>query len=281
MKKIIRVFSLLLSALAFGGCANDYGHQMALARTALNAEGGLAGRSTDMNQMPITTKKAEFMLSFDDGPLPDATGRVLDALTALRTVDGRQVKAGFFLLADAPDDFWQRRIYYSPYEVWTNKGSIAKYPKITQRINQSGHIIGSHTAHHSWFQWPWLDTPDAMLNEFTEWEAVSKPVLGQLNPRMFRPPYLIVTESVRETARKLDYKIVMGEMAGDAIPGMEVEDIKKKTSSILAAWSKPYPCVLIFHDIFPVTYEHLYEIVSNLQKQGFSLVNFDTGRLGV
>ena len=58
----------------------------------------------------ITTKRAEFMLSFDDGPLPE-TERVLDILATLKAIDGTPVKAGFFLLANAPDEFWQQRIY--------------------------------------------------------------------------------------------------------------------------------------------------------------------------
>ncbi len=226
----------------------------------------------------ITTKSAEFMLSFDDGPLPQ-TGRVLDILARLRAIDGTPVKAGFFLLADAPDEFWQRRRYYAPYELWPNKGSIAKYPKIARRIKQTGHTIGNHSTHHAWFQWPWLDTPETVLSEFTEWEAISKLALGASNTRLFRPPYFILTTNVRETAKRLGYQIVMGESVGDATPGVTVDVIKQKTESILAAWTKPYPCLLVFHDTRPTTYQHLDEIVSNLQHQGFRLVHFDPKRL--
>ena len=42
------------------------------------------------------TKSTEFMLSFDDGPLPVSTGRVLDILATLKAIDGTPVKAGFF-----------------------------------------------------------------------------------------------------------------------------------------------------------------------------------------
>ncbi|MDD5410283.1 MAG: polysaccharide deacetylase family protein [Methylobacter sp.] len=225
------------------------------------------------------TKKTEFMLSFDDGPMPDTTDRVLDILATLKATDGNPVKAGFFLLADAPDEFWQRRVYYAPYELWTDKGSIAKYPKVARRIKQAGHTIGNHTTHHSWFRWPWLDTEESVLSEITEWEAIAKPTLGPLNKRLFRPPYFILTKNVLETTRRLGYQIVMGESVGDATPGMTVDEIKEKTQSILAAWSKPYPCVLTFHDNRPATYEHLDEIVSNLQQQGFRLVHFDSERL--
>ncbi len=224
-------------------------------------------------------KRAEFMLSFDDGPAPYATGRVLEILAKLRAVDGRPVKAGFFLLANPPDEFWQDRFYYAPYEFWTNKGSIAKYPKVAGLIKQAGHTIANHTAHHAWFQWPWLGTPEAVISEFIEWETISKPVLGASDTKLFRPPYLVVTKNVRETAKRLGYQIVMGEPVGDTIPGITVNEIKQKTQSILAAWNKPYPCVLIFHDIRPATYEHLDEIVGNLQQQGFRLVHFDPKRL--
>lgn len=240
--------------------------------------GCITGLDADYPSRQITTKSAEFMLSFDDGPLPE-TQRVLDILATFRDVDGTPVKAGFFLLADSPDEFWQRRIYYAPYELWTHKGSIAKYPKIARRIQQAGHVIGNHTSHHAWFRWPWLDTPEAVLDEFTGWEAISKKVLGASNTRLFRPPYFILNANVRETANRLGYRIVMGESVGDAIPGITVDDIKRNTQSILAAWRKTSPCLLIFHDTRPTTYEHLDEIVRNLQQQGFRLVHFDPKRL--
>ncbi len=56
-------------------------------------------------------------------------------------------------------------------------------------------------------------------------------------------------------------------------------EVKQKTQAILAAWRKPYPCLLIFHDNRPTTYRHLDEIVSNLQRKGFRLVHFDPHRI--
>lgn len=241
--------------------------------------GCITGSDMGYPNGPITTKNPEFMLSFDDGPLPDTTGRVLDMLATLRAIDGTPVKAGFFLLADAPDEFWQRRMYYAPYELWVDKGSIAKYPTVARRIKQAGHTIGNHTTHHTWFRWPWLDTPEAVLGEFAQWEAISKPVLGASNTRLFRPPYYILTKNVRETSSQLGYQIVMGESVGDADPNITVDEIKEKTQFILASWNKPYPCVLTFHDNRPATYGHLDEIVINLQQQGFRLVHFDPKRL--
>jgi peptidoglycan-N-acetylglucosamine deacetylase len=227
----------------------------------------------------VPIKNTEFMLTFDDGPLPEATGRVLDMLATLRATDGTPVKAGFFLLADAPETFWQRRYHYAPFELWTGKGSIAKYPDTARDIKQAGHLIGNHTTHHSWFHWPWLNTQKAVLAEFAEWEAIVAPILGVPEVRLFRPPYFFVTSNVQEVAEGLGYQIVLGESVGDATPNMSVEEIKLKNAKLLASWDKPYPCVLVFHDMRPATYEHLAEIVTYLQQQGFRLVHFDPSRL--
>lgn len=227
----------------------------------------------------VARTNTEFMLTFDDGPLPAATGRVLDMLANIRAVDGAPVTAGFFLLADAPATFWQRRRFYAPFELWTDKGSIALYPDMARRIQQAGHVIGNHTTHHAWFRWPWLNTADAVLAEFTAWEAVATPVLGSLPVRLFRPPYFILTPQVQAVAERLGYQIVLGESVGDATPNMSVEMIKQQTTAILASWDQPYPCVLVFHDIQPATYGHLDEIVGHLQQQGFRLVHFDPARL--
>jgi len=240
--------------------------------------GCITGLDVGHSSEQITTKRAEFMLSFDDGPIPE-TEQVLDILATLKAIDGTPVKAGFFLLANSPEEFWQQRFYYAPYELWIDKGSISKYPKIARRIKLAGHSIGNHTTNHTWFRWTWLDTPGAVQGEFTEWEAISKRVLGSSNMHLFRPPYLILNTSVRETAERLGYQIVMGELAGDAVPNMTVDEIMQKTQSILSAWKRPYPCLLIFHDNRPTTYQHLDEIVSNLQHQGFQLVHFDAKRL--
>ncbi|MDO9141088.1 MAG: hypothetical protein Q7U38_12270, partial [Methylobacter sp.] len=111
-------------------------------RLILTVASLMAGCTTGLDaglQGQIPANNTEFMLSFDDGPLPETTGRVLELLARLKAVDGTPVKAGFFLLADAPDEFWQRRMYYAPYELWTDKGSVAKYPDIARRIKQAGH----------------------------------------------------------------------------------------------------------------------------------------------
>ncbi len=63
----------------------------------------------------------EVVLTFDDGPRPPHTQRVLDALAA------ECVQATFFVV-----------------------GQMAKsYPALVQRAYRDGHTIGTHTEHHA------------------------------------------------------------------------------------------------------------------------------------
>lgn len=59
-------------------------------------------------------------LTFDDGPIPEATPFILDTLKAF------EVKATFFMVGD----------------------NVRKYPEIFQMVVDDGHAIGNHTYHH-------------------------------------------------------------------------------------------------------------------------------------
>lgn len=72
---------------------------------------------------PITSVSGagkSIALTFDDGPNPDATPRILDALKA------RDVKATFFILGRHADE----------------------WPDIARRVADEGHTIGNHGWHH-------------------------------------------------------------------------------------------------------------------------------------
>ena len=59
-------------------------------------------------------------LTFDDGPIPEATPYILDVLAQYG------VKATFFMVGD----------------------NVRKYPEIYQRVVNEGHRIGNHTHNH-------------------------------------------------------------------------------------------------------------------------------------
>lgn len=109
-------------------------------------------------------------LTFDDGPIPEATPRVLDEL------DKYEVKATFFMVGD----------------------NVRKYPGLYEKVRARGHKIGNHTMHH--IRGLGIAPVDYM-KDVEECEEIGK-------DGIFRPPHGWLTPGqMREVRRK--YKVVM------------------------------------------------------------------------
>ena len=65
-------------------------------------------------------KEHSVYLTFDDGPIPEATPFILDTLAKYR------IKATFFMVGD----------------------NVRKYPHLFERIKAEGHQVGNHTYNH-------------------------------------------------------------------------------------------------------------------------------------
>jgi peptidoglycan/xylan/chitin deacetylase (PgdA/CDA1 family) len=94
-------------------------------------------------------------LTFDDGPDPDATPEVLDAL------DAAQLHATFFLVGE----------------------QVEEHPKLAQEIAQRGHEIQAHCFDHTHHQ----SVADPALDLWQTIEAIFKAT--GVAPTMQRPPY--------------------------------------------------------------------------------------------
>jgi hypothetical protein len=143
-----------------------------------------------------------FMITFDDGPLPELTEFVFAALREITADDDQPIRAGFFMVGDDPDGLAEERYYYAPFEFWTVKGSVRDYPEIVKAGALLGHIIGNHTQHHAWFRWPWFDT-ESVKQEIIEAEGELSNALGTSPSKIFRPPYLVNNEKVIEGTSRL------------------------------------------------------------------------------
>ena len=118
----------------------------------------------------IPNERNNIFLTFDDGPDPDVTPRVLDTLAK------HNAKATFFCLGR----------------------NVEKYPDLFDRIKAEGHRVGNHTHSH-------LDGwRTRNKNYFKDIERANKIIRSNL----FRPPYGRVKPSqIRVLKEK--YKIVM------------------------------------------------------------------------
>lgn len=116
-------------------------------------------------------------LTFDDGPDPEATPRVLDLLAR------HGVRGTFFLIGTR----------------------VARHPGVTRAIAAAGHEIGNHTWRH---RNAWFLSPAATRREIVEGAAILADVVGA-PPSLYRPPWGIVNVAALATARQLGLTTVL------------------------------------------------------------------------
>ncbi|MCX6305144.1 MAG: polysaccharide deacetylase family protein [Bacteroidetes bacterium] len=109
-------------------------------------------------------------LTFDDGPVPEATPEVLDILAKYKA------KATFFMVGD----------------------NVRRYPGIFNRVVQDGHAIGNHTFHHVN---GWHTPPGAYMDDVCRCREY-------FETRLFRPPYGRFTPSQYFLLRK-DFRFIL------------------------------------------------------------------------
>lgn len=116
-----------------------------------------------------TTDKILY-LTFDDGPHPEITPRVLDLL------DNYGALATFFCVGE----------------------NVHRYPEVFKAVQQRGHAVGNHTYNHLK---GWRTPLDAYLSNTAQAAAL-------IPSNLFRPPYGQITPAQIKALRK-QYRIVM------------------------------------------------------------------------
>lgn len=127
-------------------------------------------------------------LTFDDGPTPSATDRVLDILRDL------EVKATFFVIGR----------------------NVERHPKLLARIAAEGHLVGNHTQDHrrlgvlrGWRFW---------REQIEQADVAIARVLGD-KPLFFRPPIGHKTPLTLAAAARLGHPSVTWSVRGwDGVP---------------------------------------------------------------
>ena len=110
-------------------------------------------------------------LTFDDGPIPEATPFILD------TLERFGAKATFFMVGD----------------------NARKYPHLLQEVKARGHRIGNHTNNHigGFRWWSWLYIANV-------WEANKV-----LDTDLFRPPHGWMKVMQYRVLRHCGFRVVM------------------------------------------------------------------------
>jgi peptidoglycan/xylan/chitin deacetylase (PgdA/CDA1 family) len=115
-------------------------------------------------------------LTFDDGPNPDATPLILDALAE------RGVKATFFVLGRHAD----------------------QWPELVRRVAEEGHAIGNHGWFHRKLH---FKSPGYVRDDLTRGTRSIEAACG-VHPRLFRAPHGFRSPWVTSIARSLGQRTV-------------------------------------------------------------------------
>jgi len=116
-------------------------------------------------------------LTFDDGPSPVWTPKILDELNKA------QVKATFFMLGE----------------------HVAKYPDVARRVVREGHEIGNHTYDHHVLIYYTMAELETELNNASN---VIKGVTG-VTTKYFRPPKAWLTPDEKVKVTQMGYKVIL------------------------------------------------------------------------
>jgi chitin deacetylase len=195
--------------------------------------------------------KLEVALTFDDGPYGEATNQILDILKK------EQVHATFFLVGI----------------------NVEKYPAITKRIVNEGHVIGNHSYSHSasLSEMP----PVAFQADVRHAENLIVSVTG-LHPRYFRPPFRSHTPSMDQQLKDMGYLVVLWDVhTKDYDQGISSETIVKQI--IGNTLKGPRQQIILLHDGRDVqigyprqnVIQALPGIINQLKKRSYRFVTLE------
>lgn len=226
---------------------------MAEACTNPNALGTSRTVTVDSNELPrigtmqyrrtLPLDDHEVVITFDDGPLPPYTNRVLDALAA------ECVKVTYFLV-----------------------GTMARAnPDLVRRIYNAGHIVGTHSHRHP-FNMDQMERA-RVVSEIDGGIAAVKTALGDeraLAP-FFRVPGLARSRQIETYAASQALSVWSAdEVADDWHRGITSEQIVQRAMARIEA--RGHRGVLLLHDIHPATARAVPMLLKRLKAGGYRIV---------
>lgn len=178
-------------------------------------------------------------ITFDDGPIPLMTERILDILQT------HKVPAAFFCIGNRVDEF----------------------PSLAKRIHDAGHLLGNHSYWHgAMFD---LQSASKISKELIDTDKAIEKVIGK-KPNFFRPPYGVTNPMVASAVKKGGYKTI-----GWSIRSFDT--VTKDATALLDRITKSLKGgdVILFHDYSNTTQEILPAFLAHAAKVGLKIVRVD------
>ena len=243
--RTLAAFCAFAAAIAISpaSAAECPGHPNALgtSRTLVvdPSEHGLLGGLQYRESLPLNDH--EIVLTFDDGPLPPHTNRVLDALAA------ECVKATFFMVGQM----------------------VRGYPSVVRRVYEEGHTIANHSQTHP-FTFHKM-TIDAASKQIEDGFTSLRTVLGDPNAvaPFFRIPGLLRQASVENYLTQRDVMVWSVDFVADDWTHIPAHEIVRRAINRIEAKGRG---ILLLHDIQPATAAGLPDLLRELKARGYHIV---------
>jgi len=179
-------------------------------------------------------EKGTVSFTFDDGPDPEVTPKVLDVLREAN------VQAAFFVIGR----------------------NAEKHPKLLKQIMDEGHVIGNHTYNHDY-----VFSKAAAEKQVTDGQEAIEKIIGK-RTKYFRPPFGVMTPEIASAIRKEKCTVIGWDLRSqDGRIRTKEATVKRISSHLLKS------TVLLFHDTNPTTPDALREIIHLCRQNGMKIVS--------
>jgi peptidoglycan/xylan/chitin deacetylase (PgdA/CDA1 family) len=182
----------------------------------------------------------EVVLSFDDGPSPVTTEKVLDALAV------ECVRANFFIVGE----------------------HAKERPDLVRRAYQEGHAIGTHSQTHADLSRLTLAAAAREIGDGIQ------SVQAALGPQLrvapfFRAPYLQTTADLRQFLFKRDLMLWSVDVDPEDWRPQSAEAVVEHILTLLEA---KHSGIVLLHDVQPHTAAAIPGLLRELKARGYSIV---------
>jgi peptidoglycan/xylan/chitin deacetylase (PgdA/CDA1 family) len=234
---------LLLSGAASAGAAECPGNPDALGTSRVlvidPAEHNRLGTMQYRETLPLDDH--EVVLTFDDGPLPPYTNRVLETLAA------ECVKATYFLIGH----------------------NARAYPEMVRQIHAAGHTVGSHSQNHPLsFQRMPIAKAQQEIDDGIASIAAALGDPAELAP-FFRIPGLLRADGVEKYLASRQLVTWSADFPADDWRHISAAEVMKRALSRLEAKGRG---VLLLHDMQPATVMMLPALLHELKRRNYRIV---------
>lgn len=190
---------------------------------------------TENTPPALDPNKKYIALTFDDGPNPITTPRLLEVLKE------KDVKATFFMLGQ----------------------NVVNNPDLVRQVAAEGHVIGSHSYSH-----PNLTTlePDTIRDQVQTTDRAIANATGKF-PLDFRPPYGAINKTAAEIIGRpiIQWSVDSEDWKTKNTPKIINRVMKTSYNN----------SIILMHDIYPETIDAVPQIIDALRSEGYEIIPVD------